>query len=182
MFRVATEADITTIAALHAASWAAAYRGILSDHYLDHELRADRLALWSARMQQPGPGQAVILALDGDQTVGFICLLADDEPEWGALVDNLHVLPSCKGRGIGSHLLAEAVRWLEVQRPDITALHLWVFADNHAACGFYESRGGKAVERETIDAPGGGQADCLRYHWPHLGPLKNRAPNIPRML
>jgi len=34
--------------------------------------------------------------------------LVDADPEWGALLDNLHVSPSSKGHGLGRRLSAES--------------------------------------------------------------------------
>jgi ribosomal protein S18 acetylase RimI-like enzyme len=47
--RRAEAADIPRIAALHVASWRAAYRGILSDRFLDGPVEAERLAMWQGR-------------------------------------------------------------------------------------------------------------------------------------
>jgi hypothetical protein len=31
------------------------------------------------------------MAVDGEQLVGFVHVVFDDDPRWGALIDNLHV-------------------------------------------------------------------------------------------
>jgi copper oxidase (laccase) domain-containing protein len=49
--RAATAADARTIAALHAASWRAAYGGILAAAYLERELDADRREIWGTLLR-----------------------------------------------------------------------------------------------------------------------------------
>ena len=72
-FRDATLADAPGIAALHAASWRRAYRGMLSDEYLDNDLEADRTSVWIGRLTTPNPNQRVVLAEVSDQLAGFAC-------------------------------------------------------------------------------------------------------------
>ena len=55
--REAVYEDCANIAALHAESWQRAYRGILSDDFLDHFVLEDRLAVWSERFSAPKKNQ-----------------------------------------------------------------------------------------------------------------------------
>ncbi len=43
-----------------------------------------------------------MLAEDRDGLVGFAHTVFDDDPRWGALLDNLHVVYGEKRRGVGS--------------------------------------------------------------------------------
>ena len=62
--------------------------------------------------------------------------------------------------------MAETGRELLARRPS-SALYLWVLEQNTAAQGFYQARGGTAVERTVRGPfPGGGTAVGLRYAWP----------------
>ncbi|MBI5268002.1 MAG: GNAT family N-acetyltransferase, partial [candidate division Zixibacteria bacterium] len=56
-FRIATPADAPAIAELHAASWRTAYRGVLSDTYLDGNIIDERTAVWHSRLTSPEPHQ-----------------------------------------------------------------------------------------------------------------------------
>ncbi len=160
--RIATPADADTLARLHAESWKTAYRGILPDAYLDHEVDADRLALWTARMPSLGEGRAW-LAEQGEEPVGFVCVLPDKEATWGPLIDNLHVRPSRRGAGIGVVMLETVWQWLRERGEQ--RVHLWVFEDNQAARRFYDRMGGKPVEWTLQMAPGGVQRAEVRYVW-----------------
>ncbi|MCA2990971.1 hypothetical protein [Gemmatimonas sp.] len=100
-------ADAGTVAALHAASWRRAYRGILTYAYLDSDLEAERHAVGG---------------------------------------------------------------WTTVHTPDV-GVHLWVFADNVAARGFYRRVGGREVERTDRAAADGRQLPEYRVAWSSPGAL-----------
>ncbi|GAA4470489.1 GNAT family N-acetyltransferase [Nibrella saemangeumensis] len=163
-YREALPVDAEPIAQLHARSWRHAYRGILSDDYLDSNALDDRRALWQERFNRPAYSQYILTAIEDDQIKGFVCVYRDYDEQWGALVDNLHVSRELKGQGIGSELLRGAARWVR-QTSSHPGLHLWVFEQNLAARRFYGYLGGESVERAVKANPGGGDAVSLRYVW-----------------
>ena len=170
-FRPGTAADGVSIAALHTASWRGAYRGILPDSYLDGEIGEERLGLWKTRLSSSGRDRGlVLLAEDPLELAGFVCVLLDEEPEWGAYLDNLHVRSDIQGRGLGRRLFAEAARWVASMEPG-WPIHLWVFEANRAARGFYERFKGEVVGREIKRMPGGAEVPSLRYVWRDVGML-----------
>jgi ribosomal protein S18 acetylase RimI-like enzyme len=169
-FRLAGSADAEVVANLHADSWRRHYRGAYSDAFLDGDVVADRLAVWTDRLREADPHRCTILAEDGS-LVGFANTVFDDDPTWGALLDNLHVADGHKRRGIGSRLLAltaEAV----MGRTERTGLYLWVLEQNIDAQAFYRARGGRCVGRGLASPPGAiasrltGSPAKLRYAWP----------------
>lgn len=158
--------DASTIADIHTRSWQTAYRGlgVLSDAYLDGVASAEMHAKWRERMTAPVAGQYVWCAdLDGE-TIGFLCAMREDNTPWGALVDNLHLLPASRGHGVGKCLMGKAARWAASQ--GITQLHLLVYEANTAAIGFYEALGGVSVSRDWLETADGGHAWVRTYHWP----------------
>jgi ribosomal protein S18 acetylase RimI-like enzyme len=169
-FRRARPADAAAIAHLHADSWRRHYRGAYSDEFLDGDVVADRLSVWTERIREPDPDRCTILAEHGG-LVGFAHTILDEDPRWGALLDNLHVAGSHQRRGIGSRLLALTARAV-VERSERSALYLWVLEQNLEARAFYQARGGKCVERNPVSPPGGiagrisGAPAKLRYAWP----------------
>jgi ribosomal protein S18 acetylase RimI-like enzyme len=164
-YRRATARDIEAIAGLHGESWRRHYRGALSDAYLDGDVGADRLAVWTERLTAPRPEHATILADDDSVLIGFVHVVLEDDPRWGALVDNLHVAYTRKRDGVGTRLMAEAAGFV-LERTPSTGLFLWVLEQNIAAQAFYEARGGRCVERRITEMEGGGTAAGLRYVWP----------------
>ncbi len=149
------------VATLHAASWKVAYRGIFNDAYLDGEVEAERLNHWRLRVPElaAGTGEIFLARLAGD-AVGFVCIEIGTEGEWGAYVDNLHVLPDLRGQRIGSLLLARAAQWARAHGEK--QLYLWVFEANLQARHFYEREGWVATERNIQEVPGGGERPMWR--------------------
>jgi ribosomal protein S18 acetylase RimI-like enzyme len=165
-FRTATGHDVDAIALLHAESWRRNYRGAYLDSFLDGDVFADRVAVWTDRLAQPCSKYFTIVAEHDGDVVGFAHTILDDDPTWGALLENLHVAHNLKRQGAGTRLMSENAGELLARRP-ATGLYLWVLEQNTAAQAFYNARGGTAVER-TIRGPfpGGGTAAGLRYAWP----------------
>jgi GNAT superfamily N-acetyltransferase len=165
MLRQATADDAAMIAQLHVDSWRSAYRDILDPAYLAGPIERERREVWTARFARPNAEMAVTLAEDAAGPIGFICTFGNEDPVWGAMVDNLHVLPRAKGRGVGRLLLASAGKWTASRYPG-AGLHLWVFEANESARRFYDRMGGVVVERITEPNPaGGGESLSLRYAW-----------------
>lgn len=163
--------DWAAVAAIHAASWRSAYRGIYPDSYLDEEAPGERRDFWRSALAEMDPEvDAVFLAEDeAGEAVGFACLLREAEAA-GPLLDNLHVLSGRKGEGIGRRLIAAAAAWLVGKDPE-AALQLGVWKDNVAARGFYARLGGREVEEYQLETPGGGTAPQVRVRWDRAADL-----------
>lgn len=163
-FRQATLADADAIARLHAQSWQAHYRGAYPDLFLDRDQPAERIRAWRERMQRVDASRFVELALEGDALLGFICVIAAQDPKWGSLVDNLHVAATAQGRGIGRSLMKHAGTWLEREHASIP-VQLFVLDINASARRFYEAMGGTKADVATTEVHG---AHVLRwrYTWP----------------
>jgi GNAT superfamily N-acetyltransferase len=157
--------DVASIAAIHAASWRSAYRGILRDEFLDGDILANRVALWEQRLAPCPPEHFGFIATVDDRPVGFTFAFGNCEPRWGTMIDNLHVLPNMKSKGLGRCLLT-AVCKRALQVYPHAGLHLWVFEQNTAARRFYDRIGGQAVERVIVEVPGGGEGSEWLYVWP----------------
>jgi ribosomal protein S18 acetylase RimI-like enzyme len=168
--RTADEANAAAVAALHADSWRRHYRGAYADSFLDGDLQADRLAVWSERLIEPAVGARTVVAETDGEVVGFCHTLLDADPTWGAFVDNLHVYGEYQRRGIGARLMADSAGFVVTERPQ-SRLYLWVLAQNGAGQGFYEAIGGRCVEEADVapvdGVPGrlNGTPVGLRYAW-----------------
>ena len=184
--RLGTCDDSAAIAALHTASWRTAYRSILSDDYLDHHVVEDRLDLWAARFRKFDAGKHLVCVVDDthedgfrsessspSSIAGFVCVLLDEEPELGALLDNLHVASTLHGQGIGRRLIGTAAAWVAAREPEWPR-HLWVYQANVKTVGFYRSIGGIEAEHRTIFTPAGNRAPVLRFEWRQPSALAER--------
>ena len=165
-YRDATALDVEAIAALHTDSWRRNYRGAYSDAYLDDDVVTDRLAVWSHRLARPeAQGNHHTIVAERDSIlIGFAHVILDDDPIWGALLENLHVTHDLKGHGIGTRLMAETAQTV-LERTPSSGLYLGVLQQNKAAQAFYEARGGVCVGRNGVRTPGGGTTVTLRYAW-----------------
>lgn len=161
----ASSQDIQSVAVLHAKSWRVAYRGMLPDDYLDQRAEPDRVAFWTARFASVPADRRLILKAGSDAALlGFVCVLLDAEPKWGARLDNLHVSPEAKGSGIGYALFQAAREWIVRVAPG-TAMHLWCVERNHGARRFYDRQGGTIVETATRLVAQDLSVPELRYWW-----------------
>ena len=149
---------------MHIASWRDAYRGLLSDAYLDGEAVSDRISVWTERMQHPDPACFGFVAEMNGEPVGFVFLHGAHDAYWGTLLDNLHVLPGHKGRGVGRLLVEIAARQSVLRHPD-ERVYLWVFEQNAGARRFYARLGGHEAERVVKPTPDGRALPEWRVVW-----------------
>jgi len=182
-YREATADDVEAIAQLHADSWRRSYRGAYSDAFLDGDVLPDRLAVWTDRLTDQCAERFTIVAESAGVVVGFAHTVHDDDPTWGALVDNLHVAHAQKRRGVGGRLMAETARAV-LERTASAGLYLWVLEQNKTAQAFYAALGATCVGREVALPPGGdpsrlsGAPVKLRYAWADPAELLARL-NVP---
>jgi GNAT superfamily N-acetyltransferase len=163
--RPAEMRDVEAIAALHADSWRRNYRGAYLDSYLDGDVVTDRLVVWRERITRPEASFRTIVAEHDGAFAGFAHTKLDDDPTWGALLENLHVMHEMKGRGIGTRLMAASARAVLDSTPS-AGLYLWVLDVNAAAQLFYAARRGVEAGREMRGPfPGGGTALGRRIVW-----------------
>jgi ribosomal protein S18 acetylase RimI-like enzyme len=163
--RFAIPADAEAIAALHADSWRRHYRGAYADDYLDGDAREDRRSVWRERLRVASEDQLTIVAEREDGLAGFSHTCCDADPEWGALLDNLHVRYDLKRQGIGRALMAETAAVLAERHP-ASPLYLWVLQQNAAAQAFYAALGGAVVDEELArPIAGGGSARVYKVAW-----------------
>jgi GNAT superfamily N-acetyltransferase len=163
--REAVVDDIESIARLHAESWRVAYRGMYSDEFLDGDVFRDRQAVWQQRLTAPVAGQHTVVAVENNTIVGFACAFGEEDPRWGTLLDNIHVDPHRKRRGVGTQLIGDVAAWADRAHPQ-SGFYLWVLEGNAPARRFYERLGARNAEQTTSEPPGGGTVSSLRYTWP----------------
>ena len=164
IIRKACLGDLSSIANLHAQSWCDNYRDVLSEEYLDKTVFADRQAIWTSRLNKPLTNQLVLVAEIDDHICGFICVFGDNHPTFGTIIDNLHVKPGNKGKGLGRHLLSGAASWAANNYKN-TDLYLEVLESNTKAIGFYEYLGAKNIGSSYWHTPCGNQTKEFIYSW-----------------
>lgn len=170
--RQARAADADAIADLHALSWRTTYRGTLPDSFLDGDVVVERRAAWARFFSAPRAGAVAFLAVGADRDLdGFIAFERGEEAGYDAVIENLHVAPRARGRGLGKRLMETAAGHLLDRGAG--SVCLWVYDDNKAAIGFYRSLGGVADAHGT-DPFAGADAPHTRIGWQDLAALRRR--------
>lgn len=166
-----TQDDASLVATMHATSWRSAYRGILSDAYLDGQVDAERHDTWTRRLATPDATRfGMILLLDG-VPAGFVYVIGNADAIHGSLIDNLHVMPPARSAGLGPRLLAAAADGIAARGLD-PRVHLFVYDANTRARTFYARCGGVEVEALMKATPEGTPAKEWRVAWPDLTALR----------
>ncbi len=167
--RPAGAEDAEQIALLHADSWRRHYRGAYADSFLDGDVVADRRSAWAARLATATNSRTVV-AEDDNRLLGFVHIVFDQDPRWGSLVDNLHVVHERHRAGIGTALMTHAARAV-IEHATGDGMYLWVLEQNTAAQQFYLACGARHVETGAVSPPGGdpsrlnGSPRKLRMAW-----------------
>ncbi|PZF82606.1 GNAT family N-acetyltransferase [Jiangella anatolica] len=167
-YELAVDGDAAAIAELHAVSWQTAYRGILPDDVLDGDLLGERTASWARRFADR-TGTLTLVARDDAGLAGFAHCVLDDDPEWGTLLDNLHVRPDLKRQGVGRRLVALTAARLRELAPG-SRMYLWVIEANEPARRFYVAAGGEEAGTDIWDDHGA-EVPIVRMAWRSLDAL-----------
>ncbi|MEA1784476.1 GNAT family N-acetyltransferase [Arenibacter sp. GZD96] len=163
-YRLAATADFVEIAKLHTRSWQENYRGSYSDYFLDHEVYQDRTAVWEKRLTSPAANQFTIVAEKDGKLIGFVCAFLDADPQYGTLIDNLHVSKEAKGKGIGKELIRKVASKSAENNP-LSKVYLWVLEANVNAFEFYVHFGAAHVETARADDIGDTAVSVCRMVW-----------------
>ncbi len=166
-FKIANNTDIQKVAHLHSLSWQKTYRGAFTDDFLDNHVHENRLSVWTERLEQPLENQIVILCEIDDSLAGFVCAFGNKNEEFGTYIDNLHVSPEHKGKGIGKKLMEQISQW-SIETYHQPKLHLEVLENNDAAKIFYDKMGGTNHSTFPEVMAGGNVLNVCLYVWENL--------------
>lgn len=172
--REAQASDAPAIAAVHVASWQAAYVGLVPDDYLAGLSVEERLGLWEWLLgdglgpDRPVPSATFVLEADGGAgggVVGFIHVAASRDPdavesEVGE-VTGFYLRSEAWGQGGGRLLMTEGIEQLRAF--GFMRATLWVLAGNDRARRFYEAAGWSADGRVAVDESRGFPMREVRY-------------------
>ena len=140
--REAVPADARAVAEIHVRSWQAAYRGQLSDDYLDGLSVDDRLEQHRASLEGPPAEWRTWVAQDGAEVTGFAVTGPSqdaDATERTGEVYAIYLQPDRVGTGLGRALFEHAVG--DLRERGFEAVTLWVLETNERARRFYEAAG-----------------------------------------
>ncbi|MHC3470184.1 N-acetyltransferase family protein [Streptomyces sp. 7R007] len=159
--RPATLDDVDALTDLHTRARTAYYRagGHTAPDLTSPEARASRREAWLRALRSGD--RTVLCAVETRALVGLISMGPPHDPDLNPAttgqLHQIHVSPSCWGRGIGSRLHASFVRFLRDTSRDTGVLEAW--EGNSRARSFYARRGWRPDGRSR---PGPGGVDYLR--------------------
>lgn len=120
-------ADAHEVALFHTKCWREAYRGIVSQAYLDGVTVADREIRWQDRLTSGV--RRTVLALSSERLVGVVSWGRTDVPDLPPLeLMSLYVAASLRSQGVADELVAHSI----CSEP----AHLLVFEANRRAQAF----------------------------------------------
>ena len=151
--------DAPALAAVHVQSWLDAYEGLLSDDLIGSMTVERRQSMWE-RIIESHAVNAWLAEID-DTVVGLASIGPAQEPKgWGQL-QNIYVLGSAWGKGIGSALWNVAQQGLTER--GFMERQLYVLDTNVRARGFYERQGWVHDGTVLIDESFGEPIREVRY-------------------
>ncbi|MBL8851447.1 MAG: GNAT family N-acetyltransferase [Planctomycetaceae bacterium] len=172
ILRFAQPGDARAVARVQVETWRAAYRGIVSDQFLDAFSIEDRAIRWDELLRQPEQ-HLLVAETTGQGVIGFAGFGPErtGHPEFTGELYSLYVLPAFQGTGLGRQFVSAVAKWLlDHQYPTML---VWTLADNPSR-GFYEHLGGQRVVQQQIEI-GGRLLDEVAYGWSELKSLSNNA-------
>ena len=169
--RPANPADAGPMSKVHVDTWRTAYAGIVPAGHLAGLSYRNRGARWEQILTADRPAESNFVAETGD---GDIVGLAGGGPERegnpthrGELY-GIYLLEAYQRKGLGRRLVSAMAQWL--LSDGFSSMLVWVLADNHPACRFYESLGGELIGWKTIAIGGTDLAD-VSYGWRDIANL-----------
>lgn len=163
--RRAVPGDAQAIAEINVRGWQASFRGIFPDGFLDNLDPQDREP-WVSDVLSTGFPYHAVVAVEGEETVGFVLLGPPMDPELNASeiheLYSLYIEPKRIGTGLGRLLMDEALRYL--RGGAWASAVLWAPREARRTCRFYERAGWypDGVEK-TEEIPTGNPVVQVRY-------------------
>ena len=169
--RTANPADAAPIARVHIDSWRTTYEGIVPAEYLANLSYRDRESMWNEALSTEQPATSIFVAeTESGDVVGFASAGPEREgnPTYRAELYAIYLLQEHQNRGLGRRLVSTIARSLSAN--GFNSMLLWVLEDNHPACRFYESHGGKRIGKRTVTF-GGAHLQEVSYGWTDITAL-----------
>lgn len=162
--RKAAPGDEEELARVHLQTWQEAYRGLISQTYLDglsNELE-ERTRMWQNALSNPKRWAWV--ATVSNRIVGFILFgpPRDQNREGFVELGAIYLLQEMKGKGIGFKLLSTGFEAMKTK--GFEKGYCWVLEKN-PTISFYERTGAKFSNQTKTDEIGGQIFQELAYEW-----------------
>jgi ribosomal protein S18 acetylase RimI-like enzyme len=153
--REAEVEDAETLGRIHVRAWRSAYRGQLTDDYLDGLSERDRADQWRGSLAAQRETWRTWVAERDGGVIGWATTGPSEDADADARTGELYAIylePEHVGIGLGRELFAHAMNDLRAR--GFRAATLWVLETNERARRFYELAGWKTdgtVTSERVD-------------------------------
>lgn len=160
LVRDITPSDCDAVASIHVRSWQTAYKGIMSQDFLDQLDVVERAGRWRTNLSA-GRCPINLLAEANNAVVGFggggHNRTPDLVPEATGELWALYADPNMWAKGIGSAIFNEfRKRWK-------TSFCVWAARDNRVGRSFYEKMGGTLLRATKNEEVGGATVPHVVY-------------------
>ena len=165
IIREARIEDAAGIAKVHVDTWRTTYRGIVSDEHLANMTYSNHEKRWKSYLTSNTYSSFTYIAEDDSgQVIGFVSGGSERTADliYKGELYLIYILKKYQGKGIGLILTQTLVK--KLLQEGINSMMLWVFADNHVACRFYELLGGQRLKTKQAEF-GGVMLDEVAYGW-----------------
>ena len=166
--RPASVHDVEAIRDVHAASWLAAYRGLVPDEVLERRAGERPAEMYRKMIDDPGsPRAGTWVAEDEGRVVGFAHFRDAEDEELGPDCGDItlfYLVAEMWGTGVARRLLDFVLDDMRVVGCLIACLS--VFRDNPRARRFYEAAGFRQDDFEVVESYGGRELSIVRYRLP----------------
>jgi ribosomal protein S18 acetylase RimI-like enzyme len=173
-YREATVLDASGITKVKVDTWKTAYKGIISETYLQSLSYKDKEKNWIHRLENPTHGEKIFIAeTNQKKVVGFalatlekcnpIVALLQAERFKGELCA-IYLLDEFQHKKIGTELVKLVVKYLKVN--SIDSMITWVLKQNPSR-KFYEKLGGRVIGEQSIEI-GGDRYTEIAYGWENI--------------
>ena len=140
IIRKAVPEDAFDYAVCHIVCWKAAYKGIISDEYLDN-MSVEQMT-GNTRQALSNPGIYSFYCVESDsKIIGRLVLCEsrdEDKPDAGEIAA-IYLTDKFWGKGYGREMMEFSIQ--EIRRMGHNEAYLWVLEANSRARQFYENRG-----------------------------------------
>ncbi len=168
IIRKAEIEDAPGLANVHINSWREAYKGILSDDFLDDRPLNfnSRLKMWRSILSKT---QHITYLAEHDQygVIGFAGAGKGRDERFNGYgeIFAIYLLKKFHGQGIGFKMLQECFR--DLKNNDLSKVYLWVI-DNNPTINFYERAAGVRCDYKKTETIGGREIIEIAYSWENI--------------
>jgi len=175
--RPARVEDAEAIGWVSVTAWRETYAGIMPDEYLASLSTPQRAGVFRDRILQLPSKQAIFVALEQDDVVGFGVCGPTRESELGTdgEVFAINIVDAAKRKGLGLRLMMAMAEGLV--HSGFAGAGLWVVEANAPARRFYELLGGREATRKDQQF-GDRTLVELGYAWPSADALLARTREL----